>query len=140
MCHISVIPKPGRDPQVVSSCRPISLLAAETKIIGKIFAERLKQFICSIGHPNQIGFMSGRQLYFILRCLFNVLDSKQTTEAVIISLDAQRAFDQVEWPYMQVALEQFGFGSVFRKWIGVRIAKQHLCKPKMERRLWLTSF
>uniref|UniRef100_A0A3Q2ZF08 ANTXR cell adhesion molecule 1c n=1 Tax=Kryptolebias marmoratus TaxID=37003 RepID=A0A3Q2ZF08_KRYMA len=38
--NILLIPKPGQDPEVVSSCRPISLLPLETKILGKILAIR----------------------------------------------------------------------------------------------------
>ena len=49
---ITVIPKPGRDPLLASSYRPISLLPSETKIIGKILADRLKKYICSIVHPD----------------------------------------------------------------------------------------
>ena len=115
---ITVIPKPGRDPLLASSYRPISLLPSETKIIGKILADRLKKYICSVVHPGQTGFMPGRQLHFNLRRLFNILYSKHSAEAVIISLDAQ-----VEWPYMQEALEQFGFGSTFRQWVKIIYAQ-----------------
>ena len=73
---ITVIPKPGRDPLLASSYRPISLLPSETKIIGKILADRLKKYICSVVHPGQTGFMPGRQLHFNLRRLFNILYSK----------------------------------------------------------------
>lgn len=120
---IAVIPKPGRDPLLASSYRPISLLPAETKILGKILADRLKKFICNIVHSDQTGFMPGRQLHFNLRRLFNIMYSKHTTEAAIISLDAQRAFDQMGWPYMQEALEQFGFGTAFRQWIEIIYAQ-----------------
>ena len=103
--NISLIPKPGRDPNLVSSYRPISLLPIETKILGKVLANRLKEHICSIIHPDQSGFMPGRHMYFNLRRLFHVLYTEHTEEAVVISLDAQRAFDQVEWPYMLITLE-----------------------------------
>lgn len=115
--NISLIPKPGRDPNLVSSYRPISLLSIETKILGKILANRLKEHICSIIHPDQTGFMPGRHMYFNLRRLFHVLFTEHEKEAVVISLDAQRAFDQVEWPYMLFTLKKFGFGPSFIKWI-----------------------
>lgn len=57
--------------------------------------------------------------YFNLRCLFNILYSKQEEEAVVISLDAQHAFDQVEWSYMMFALRKFGFSFHFMKWIEI---------------------
>lgn len=77
-----VIPKPGCDPLLVSSYHPISLLPAETKIIGKILADRLKKYTCSIVHPDQTGFMPGRQLHFNLCCLFNSLHSKHSSESL----------------------------------------------------------
>lgn len=62
--HIALIPKPDRDRLQVSSYRPISLLPTETKIIGKILANRLKKHICDIIHPDQTGFMPGRHMFF----------------------------------------------------------------------------
>lgn len=63
--------------------------------------------------------MLGRHMYFNLRRLFNILYAKHPGEAVVISLDAQRAFDQVEWPYMMSVLKKFGFGPSFIKWIEI---------------------
>lgn len=56
-------------------------------------------------------------MFFNLRPLFNILYAKHCTDTVIVSLDAQRAFDQVEWGYMRSAVEAFGFEPVFRGWI-----------------------
>lgn len=61
--------------------------------------------------------MPGRHMYFNLRCLFHILYTEHIDESVIISLDAQRAFDQVEWPYMMFTLKKNGFGPSFIKWI-----------------------
>lgn len=95
--NITLIPKPKRDLLLVLSYRPISLIPIETKLIGKILVNRLKSHICSIIQLDQTGFMPGRYMYFNLRHLFNILYAKHCTDTVIISLDAQRAFDQVEW-------------------------------------------
>ena len=81
---IAVIPKPGLDPLLASPYRPISLLPAETKIIWKILADRLKKCICSSVHPDQTGFMPGRQLHFNLCHLFNILYSKHSIQKLLI--------------------------------------------------------
>lgn len=46
-----------------------------------------------------------------------VLYSNHKEVAAIVSLDAQRAFNQAEWRYMMSALKKFGFGHVLREWI-----------------------
>lgn len=56
-----------------------------------------------------------------MRRLFNILYSPfcDTEDAVIISLDAEKAFDQVEWPYMLSVLVKFGFGNSFINWVKI---------------------
>lgn len=43
----------------------------------------------------------------------NIMYSTKLPCAAVISLDAQQAFDQVEWKYMFAALETFGVGDKF---------------------------
>lgn len=121
--NIVLIPKPGRDKLQMSSYRPISLISTESKIIAKILANRLKDYICSIIHPDQTGFMPKRHIYFNLRRLFNIIYNKKNIKTCVISLDAQRAFDQLEWKYMISVLKKFGFGSEFIKWIEIIYAQ-----------------
>lgn len=134
---MSLILKPGHDPKVASLHRPISLLPIEIKIIGKVLASRLKECTGLIIHSDQTSFMPGRHTYRNLRCLFDILYTKHTEEAAVISLDAQRAFDQVEWPYMMFALKKFWCGPSFMKWIEIIysnltasvITNQNICPP-----------
>ena len=50
-------------------------------------------------HPDQTGFITGRQLFGNIRRLFNVLYSpeKSPTAEVLLSLDAHKAFDRIEY-------------------------------------------
>lgn len=40
-----------------------------------------------------------------------------TKPDVIISIDALKAFDRIEWEYLFSILDQFGFGPYFISWI-----------------------
>ena len=58
---ITVIKKEGKDNTLCSGFRPISLLNADTKLYAKILAERMKGIMTTMVHPNQVGFIPGRE-------------------------------------------------------------------------------
>lgn len=70
-------------------------------------------------HPDQIGFIKGRQLYHNLHCLFNIVYSEHSTQLpeIVISLDAHKAFDRIEYGHLFKSLSKFGFGPPFTSWI-----------------------
>uniref|UniRef100_A0A3P9H232 Reverse transcriptase domain-containing protein n=1 Tax=Oryzias latipes TaxID=8090 RepID=A0A3P9H232_ORYLA len=118
---ISLIPKPDKNPHECGSYRPISLLNVDNKILSKMLAGRLETVLPSIIADDQTGFIKGRQSFYNVRRLFNILYGPASPDVpeVLLSLDAEKAFDRVEWDYMLYTLKQFGFSEYFISWIKI---------------------
>lgn len=116
---ITVIPKKGKDPEEVGGYRPISLINVDQKILAKTLANRLNTLLGKLIATDQTGFVPERSAFSNLRRLFNILYSSHTskTDLVVMSLDAEKAFDQVQWPYLFAVLKKFDMGDAFIAWI-----------------------
>lgn len=121
LAHISLILKKDKPPDLCTSYRPISLLGVDCKILSKLLARRLEGVLPTLVRPDQTGFIRGRYSHSNGRRLLNVIQFSQKTgnKVLAISLDAEKAFDRVEWGYLFDALNGFGLGSVFIEWVKV---------------------
>lgn len=82
-------------------------------------AIRLENILPTIIHEDQKGFIKNRQMAHNIRRLFGIIHSSHSRSysEILISLDAENAFDRVEWDYLFSALSRFRFGSAFILWI-----------------------
>ncbi|GFX60330.1 probable RNA-directed DNA polymerase from transposon X-element [Trichonephila clavipes] len=91
--------KPGKNKNIPSSYRPISLLSTLSKITESIILTRLKDFLYTnnIINPNQYGFTNKlstlHPLLNLTEAISEGFQSKKSTGAVF--LDIQKAFDRV---------------------------------------------
>lgn len=115
---ICLIPK-KENPQKIDDFCPISLISSAYKIIGKTLADRLSKVIETVIGDQQTALIKGRHIMDGILILNETLEEarRKKTGRLFFKVDFPKAFDYIDWGYLDFVLLGLNFCEKWRRWI-----------------------
>ena len=106
-----MIPKKDKPLQELKNWRPITLLNCDYKIASRAIASRVKAVLQNLVDNDQTK-------HCLIINVISYTESKNIP-GLLLFVDFERAFDTIEWAFVEKTLHHFGFGSSLIKWINL---------------------
>lgn len=118
---IVLIPKID-EPVKLSDFRPISLCNVIYKVIAKCLVNRLRPLLGEIISPEQSAFVPGRLItdnaFMAFECTHFIRHEKNPERSFCAyKLDLSKAYDRVDWIFLERVMQQLGFDHRWVRWI-----------------------
>ncbi|KAL9978010.1 hypothetical protein ACROYT_G015484 [Oculina patagonica] len=119
MAIIKLIEKKDKDKMYIANWRPISLINVDVKIASKALAKRLECILPFIIHRNQNAYVKGRLISDSTRIIDDIMSYTKVNDlsGLLVAIDFEKAFDSLDWAFLNKALLAFNFGESFIKWV-----------------------
>ena len=116
---LTLIPKKDKALCYIKNWRPISLLNCDYKIAAKSIANRIKRTLPSVINSDQTGFQKSRFIgenILLLNSILSYTDIEKIP-GLLLFIDFEKAFDTLEWSFIEKTLKYYNFGDSLILWI-----------------------
>jgi hypothetical protein len=125
---ITLLPK-GQEVKKVQQYRPICMLNVSFKIFTKVLANRISSVASKVIKPSQTAFLPGRHILEGVVILHETIHEihRKRHKGLILKLDFEKAYDKVNWNFLQQVLRMKGFSAKWCQWVEKVVTGGSVC-------------